>query len=71
MDITHPSEFEVSGGPLRLYEFQLENIKCLSLFITMISHHLTNGNHISCVMLYYVENLLQRPRLIKWDNILL
>ena len=62
MDILSPSNFQVSGGRLRIDAFGSEEVRCPSLLILTISHNTNDGKHISCLLLYYVDSLVQQPR---------
>jgi len=66
-----PSEFQVPGGQLRIGAFGRKDVQCLSLIISTISHNTSDGQCISYSLLYYVDSLLQEPRLVRWSAIFL
>jgi hypothetical protein len=41
--------------------FGAEDVRCLSLLLSTISHFIGDGQCISCALLYYVDSLIQRP----------
>ena len=67
--LVSPADFQVVGGQLRIGAFGREEVQCLSLIISTISHNTSDGQHISCQLLYYVDSLLQQPRLVRWSTI--
>ena len=70
-DILSPSDFQVCRGQLRIGAFGREEVHCLSLIISTISHNTNDGQCISFQLLYYVDSLLQQPRLVRWSAIFL
>ena len=70
-DILSPSYFQVSGGQLRIASFGREEVRCLSLLISTISHNTNDGQCISYPLLFYVDSLVQEPRLVRWSAIFL
>jgi hypothetical protein len=60
-DIPSPGDFQVAGGQLWITSFGAEDVRCLSLLLSTISHFTGDGQCISCVLLYYVDSLIQRP----------
>ena len=64
-----PLDFQVSGGQLRIGAFGSEEVQCLSLLISTISHNTSDGKCISCLLLYYDDSLVQEPRLVRWSAI--
>ena len=60
-NIFSPSDFQVSGGQLRIAAFGSEEVRCLSLLISTISHNTSDGKCISSSLLYYVYSLVQEP----------
>ena len=69
--ILSSSIFQVSRGQLRIASFGGEEVRCLSLLISTISHHTSDGKRISCPLLFYVDSLLQAPWLVRWYAIFL
>ena len=65
------ADFQVVGGQLRIGAFGCEEDQCLSLIILTISHNTSDGQRISCSLLYYANSLLQQPRLVRWSAIFL
>jgi hypothetical protein len=61
VDVLSPADFQVSGGQLRITSFGAEEVRCLSLLVMTIAHFTSDGKHISCTLLYYVDSLVQRP----------
>ena len=70
-NVLSPSDFQVVGGQLRISAFGSEEMQCLSLLILTISHNTSDGKHISLSLLYYVDSLVQEPRLVRWSAIFL
>ena len=70
-NILSPLDFQVSGGQLCIGAFGSEEVRCLSLLISTISHNTSDGKHSSCLLLYYVDSLVQEPRLVRWSAIFL
>ena len=64
-------DFQVSRGQLRIGAFGGEEVQCQSLIISTISHNTSDGKCISCSLLYYVDSLVQEPRLVRWSTIFL
>jgi hypothetical protein len=60
-NIPSPGDFQVVGGQLLIASFGAKDIRCLSLLLSTISHFTVDGQRISCMLLYYVDYLLQRP----------
>ena len=60
-NILSPAYFQVSGGQLCIASFGVEEVRCLSLLLTTISHHTSDEQHNSCPILFYVDSLLQAP----------
>jgi hypothetical protein len=60
-DIPSPGDFQVAGGQLQITSFGAEDVRCLSLLLSTISHFIGDGQCISCTLLYYVDSLIQRP----------
>ena len=58
-DILSPSNFQVFGGQLRIASFGSEEVRCLSLLISTISHNTNDEQCSSCLLLYYVDSLVQ------------
>ena len=58
-DVLSPSDFQVSGGQLRIGAFGHEEVQCLSLIISTISHNTSDGKCISLSLLHYVDSLVQ------------
>ena len=69
--LVSPAEFQVAGGQLRIGAFGREEVQCLSLIISTISHNTSDRQCISSSLLYYVDSLLQQPRLVRWSAIFL
>ena len=59
--VLSPSEFQVPGGQLRIGAFGRQDMQCLSLIILTISHNTSDGKRMSCLLLYYVDSLVQQP----------
>ena len=59
--VLSPLKFQVPGSQLRIGAFGRQDVQCLSLIILTISHNTSDGKHISCPLLYYVDYLLQEP----------
>ena len=57
--VLSPLEFYVPGGQLRIGAFGRQDVQCLSLIISTISHNTSDEQHISCSLLYYVDSLVQ------------
>ena len=70
-NILSPSDFQVSEGQLSIASFVGEEVKCLSPLISTIPHHTSEKQHISCLLLFYVDSLLQAPRLVRSSAIFL
>ena len=51
--------FQVARGQLCIGAFGSEEVQCLSLLIFTISHNISDGQCISCSLLYYVYSLVQ------------
>ena len=58
VDILSPPDFQVSRGQLCIGAFGSQEVRCLSLIISTISHNTSDGKHISCSLLYYVDYLV-------------
>ena len=56
--VLSPSEFQVPEGQLCIGAFGRQDVQCLSLLISTISHNTSDGQHISCLLLYYVDSLV-------------
>ena len=56
--VLSPSEFQVPGGQLCIGAFGRQDVQCLSLIISIISHNTSDGQCISCSLLYYVDYLV-------------
>ena len=69
--VLSPSEFQVPRVQLRIGAFGRQDVQCLSLIISTISHNTSDGKHIICLLLYYVDYLVQEPRLVRCSTILL
>ena len=61
VDMQSPSDLQVFGGQLRIGGFGSEEVRCLSLLISTISHNTSDGQHINFSLLYYVDSLVQEP----------
>ena len=59
--ILSSSEFQVSGGQLCIGAFGRQDVQCLSLIISTISHNTSDGQCIIFLLLYYVYSLVQQP----------
>ena len=46
--VLSPLEFQVPGGQLRIGAFGIQDVQCLSLIISTISHNTSDRKHISC-----------------------
>ena len=57
-DILSPTDFQVFGGQLRITSFGGEEVRCLSLLVSTITHHTSDMQYISCPILFYVDSLL-------------
>ena len=57
-DVLSPTEFQVPGGQLHICAFGRQDMQCPSLIISTISHNTSDGQHISCSLLYYVYSLV-------------
>ena len=55
------SEFQVPGGQLRIGAFGRQDVQCLSIIASIISHNTSDEKRISCSLLYYVDSLVQQP----------
>ena len=66
-DILSPTDFQVSSGQLCIASFGVEEVSHLSLFMTSIAHHTIDGQCIIFPHLFYVDSLLQAPRLVRWS----
>ena len=53
-----PLEFQVPRGQLRIGAFGRQDMQCLSLIISTILHNTSDGQRLSCSLLYYVDSLL-------------
>ena len=71
VDILSLSYFHVFGGRLRISAFGSQEVRFLSLLISTISHNTSDGQCISCSLLYYVDSLVQEPWLARWFSIFL
>ena len=60
-NVLSPAEFQVVGGQLRIGAFGREEVQCLSLIISTISHNTNDGKRISPSLLYYVDYLVHEP----------
>ena len=60
-NILFPSDFQVSRGQLHIGAFGSQEVRCLSLLISTISHNTNDGQRISCSLLYYVDSLVHQP----------
>ena len=69
--VLSPSKFLVLGGQLHIGAFGRQDVQCLSLIISTISHNTSDGERISCSLLYYVDSLVHEPRLVRWSAIFL
>jgi hypothetical protein len=63
--------FQVPGGQMQMSSFHREEVRCMCLIIMTLSHFTSDGKHISFPLMYYVDSLVQRPRLIRWMKIFL
>ena len=61
VSVLSPADFQVARGQLCTGAFGSEEVQCLSLLISTISHNTSDGKHISCSLLYYVDSLVQEP----------
>lgn len=59
--VVSPMDFQVFGGQLWISSFGAEEVRCLSLLVTTISHSSNDGKHISFPLLLYVDSLVQSP----------
>ena len=57
--VLSPSKFQVPGGQLRIGTFGRQDMQCLSIIGSIISHNTSNGKHISYSLLYYIDSLVQ------------
>jgi hypothetical protein len=55
------SRFQVVGGQIQIDSFGAEEVKCMSLILSTLSHSSSDGKHISFPLMYYVDSLVQRP----------
>ena len=55
VDRTH---FQVVGGQLHVISFVVKEVRFLSLMVTTMAQYTTDGKHISCHVLYYVDSLV-------------
>ena len=55
--VLSPSKFQVPGGQLHIGALGREDVQCLSLIISTISHNTSDGQRISYSLLYYVDSL--------------
>jgi len=69
--VIRPSNFQVCGGQLCISSFAIEEVRCPSLFVTIIAHSSSDGKYISFPLLYYVDYFIQVSRCIKWFAIFL
>ena len=53
-----PVEFQVIGGELHIGAFGSEEVQCLTLLISTMSHNTSDGKHINFSFLYYVDSLV-------------
>ena len=60
-NVLSPAEFQVAGGQLHIGAFGREEVQCISLIVLTISHNTSDGQCISCSLLYYVDSLVQEP----------
>ena len=58
VDILSPLDFQVSRGQLCIGAFGSQEVRCLSLLISTISHNTSDKKYISCSLLYYVDYLV-------------
>jgi hypothetical protein len=65
-DIESALRFQVVGGQMQIDSFHAEDVRCLCLILMTLSHFSSDGKCISFPLMYYVDSLLQRPRLIRW-----
>ena len=65
------TDFQVARGQLHIGAFGSEEVQCISLLISTISHNTSDEQHISFPLLYYVDSLVQEPRLVRWSAIFL
>ena len=70
-NVLSPAELRVAGGQLHIGAFGSQEVRCLSLLISTISHNTSDRQHISFLLLYYVDSLVQEPRLFMWSAIFL
>ena len=70
-DIVSSTDFHVSGEKLRIASFGQKEVKRLSLLLTTIAHYTSEWKHISFPLLFYVDSLFQRPRIVRWSAIIL
>ena len=56
-----PSYFQVHVGQLQISSFSIEEVRCLSLLVSTIAHFSSDGKHINCPILYYVDSLIHMP----------
>ena len=59
--VLSPSQFQVPRRQLHIGAFSRKDMQCLSLIISTISHNTSDGQHISCSLLYYVDSLVHQP----------
>jgi hypothetical protein len=69
MGIHHSSKFQVHGGQLRISSFDREDVRFMCRIISTLTHISSDGKCISFSLLHYVYNLVQRPRWIRWSEI--
>ena len=67
--VLSPVDFQVARGQLLTGAFGSEEVQCLSLIISTILHNTNDDQCISCLLLYYVDSLVQEPRLVRWSAI--
>ena len=58
VEVLSPTDFQVSGGQLKIASFDAEEVRCLSLLVTTIAHFTSDGKHIRFPLLYYVDSLV-------------
>ena len=69
--VLSPSEFQVPRGQLHIGAFGTQDVQCLSIISSIISHNTSDEKHISCSLLYYVDSLVQQPWPVRWSAIFL
>jgi hypothetical protein len=63
------SEFQVCGGQQQISSFEREGINLLCLMLSTLSQYSYDGKYNICSMFYYLDILLQMPRLIRWVDV--